>query len=121
MTTEPRLIAAMPSATEVVVVREVDAPPSLVFDAWTALAIARWYGGDPGRYVEHQPPRRLVIALAGPAATIEVSFVDHDGRTVVTVRHRFTDAPARDDAVRDGLIEAWSGRFVRLDAVFAAG
>ena len=49
MTGSGTAVVTLPSDTEVLIVREFDAPKHLVFEAWTTPElIKRWWSGDRG-------------------------------------------------------------------------
>jgi uncharacterized protein YndB with AHSA1/START domain len=49
MTTTRKAVVTLPTATQILITREFDAPRSLVFKAWTTPElIKRWWGGDRG-------------------------------------------------------------------------
>ena len=53
-------VVTLPSATEILITREFDAPAALVFDAWTTPELVRrWWAGDRGVVTEAQIDLRI--------------------------------------------------------------
>jgi uncharacterized protein YndB with AHSA1/START domain len=78
MTTSNRAVVTLPSATQILITREFDAPPHLVYRAYTTPElIKRWWAGERGQVtsaeVDLRPGgtwRYVMIANAG----FEVAF-----------------------------------------------
>jgi uncharacterized protein YndB with AHSA1/START domain len=76
-----------------------------------------------GRFLELEPPRRVVFSwgyadsdiLPPGASTVEVRLIDHDGGTLVELEHR--DLPAPEDVKHAA---GWEHYLARL-ATSAAG
>jgi uncharacterized protein YndB with AHSA1/START domain len=53
-------VLTVPSDNEILIIREFDAPPDLVFDAWTTPELVkRWWAGDRGSVTEAQIDLRI--------------------------------------------------------------
>jgi uncharacterized protein YndB with AHSA1/START domain len=78
MTTSNRAVVTLPSATQILITREFDAPPHLVYRAYTTPElIKRWWAGERGEVISAEADLRpggtwryVMIANAG----FEVAF-----------------------------------------------
>ncbi|HYE17671.1 MAG TPA: SRPBCC domain-containing protein [Tepidisphaeraceae bacterium] len=119
-----------PADREVVVEREFDAPPEMVFEAWTRPEhLGRWWGpgGFAGTFDEVVPPHRLVVSEhadrasghgePGGALVHTVTFDETaDGGTLLTVRTRFGPATVREAMGRADVRTGWLRRLDRLES-----
>jgi uncharacterized protein YndB with AHSA1/START domain len=147
------------SDRELVVRRTFDAPPRIVFDAWTRPEfLKRWwapksfgvslfecesdlrvggtyryaFGRDAnnpevfsGRYLEVNPPTRLVLTQlyermseAGEAV-VTVTFAERDGKTLLTLHQHFPSKEALDGALASGMEGGMRVTLDQLDELVA--
>ena len=115
--------AVTASATAVVVRRTIAAAAEEIFDAWLdAEALAIWMRPDGkvvehvGKYVEIDPPRRLVFTWASPAtqhkdSLVTIEFIESDGATEVSLTHE--QLPSEES--RDRHTEGWKSVLNKLE------
>jgi uncharacterized protein YndB with AHSA1/START domain len=93
---------------------EVDPPSRLVFtDDVTDQAPAEWRTNLDRNRPSSPPgsPLRIVV---------EVSFIERDGGTLLTVTDTFASDEDRDAIMRDGAVAGWSESMERLEALVTA-
>ncbi|HSI36741.1 MAG: SRPBCC domain-containing protein [Phycisphaerae bacterium] len=119
---------SVPADREVVVEREFDAPPEMMFEAWVRPEhLARWWGpaGFAGTIREVDPPNRLVVSEqadrasgygepGGPVVHTVTFDETADGGTHLTVRTRLRSAAVRDAMLR--MRDGWSQSLDRLES-----
>lgn len=82
-------------------------------------------GGDPiafvGRYIEVDPPRRLVWTNeeSDDGAVTTVTFEEQDGRTHLVFHDLYPSKEALDEAIASGSTSGFDEQFGQLDAVLA--
>jgi uncharacterized protein YndB with AHSA1/START domain len=82
-------------------------------------------GGDPiafvGRYIEVDPPRRLVWTNeeSDDGAVTTVTFDEQDGRTHLVFHDLYPSKEALDEAIASGSTSGFDEQFGQLDAVLA--
>jgi len=95
----PKYQLTEPSDRESTLARTFDAPRRLVFGAFTKPEMVKQW---------------LCETL------VATTFVERDGRTLVSGTVRYASQVARDGAVKTAMIEAWSQGHDRLDEMLAA-
>jgi len=77
-----------------------------------------------GKYLDVTPPSRLVWTNeegGGPGPVTTVTFEEHSGSTLVTMRDLYSSKEALDEAMETGATGGYSETFDQLAAVLAAG
>ncbi len=154
-----RMTVERRSERELVVTRTIDAPPRIVFEAWSkAELFRRWWvpksfgldlmsceldvrvGGTyrlvfrhpdapdgmafHGRYLEVDPPSRLVWTneeADGTGQVTTVTFEERAGQTRLVVHDLYPSKEALDDAISSGATNWNDETFDQLDEVVSQG
>jgi uncharacterized protein YndB with AHSA1/START domain len=157
MTGSATAVVTLPSDTEILIVREFDAPKHLVFEAWTSPElIKRWWSGDRGevtlaevdlrvggtwRYVmtanggfevgfhgEYQEivaNERIVSTevyegMPDAEALNTITFVEHKGRTTLSILVQHSKSEHRDAHVNSGMEGGMQEAMNHLEQVVAS-
>jgi uncharacterized protein YndB with AHSA1/START domain len=110
-----KLEATQPNDREVRVTRAFNAPPAVVFDAFTKPQLVR-----PSRLVhtENYDPGDIGGTMGGEAL-VTSEFKPQGGGTLYTVTIHYQSKADRDAAVKTGMTDGMEMSYVRLDSMLA--
>ena len=103
-------------AEELTISRLIDAPPELVWEAWTdPQYVKRWWG--PKDFVS--PKCNIDLRVGGWYLSAMQAFEEQDGKTKLTIRHHGTEGFSEQDV--ENIRRGWDQALDELEGLVTTG